>query len=163
MREDRVSVGGKSEEKEREKMSHLSRSLHAAAYGCGNPRPRRLVAVLAVALLLSAATSIAQTYYGTIRGTVSDATGALAPGVEVTLTNIDTNISQKVVSNEAGNYVAPNLTPGAYRVSAEKGRIQEIPGRRRSTGGHRRPPRRCQAGGRSGHRVGDGERWGAVD
>lgn len=101
-------------------MSHLSRSLRAAACGFGNRRPGRMVGVLAVALLLSAGTSIAQTYYGTIRGTVTDATGALAPGVEVTLTNIDTNISQKVVSNEAGNYVAPNLTPGAYRVSAEK-------------------------------------------
>jgi hypothetical protein len=73
----------------------------------------------AVAVLLTALLS-AQTYYGTIRGTVVDTTGAVNPGVQVTITNVDTNIRTIAVSNETGNYMAPNLVPGTYRVTAEK-------------------------------------------
>jgi hypothetical protein len=79
-----------------------------------------LLAWIAAVVFLFAPSLPAQTYYGIIRGTVTDSTGAVSPGVEVTVTNLDTNISQKLVSNEVGNYVAPNLIPGRYRVSAEK-------------------------------------------
>ncbi|MCW5980638.1 MAG: TonB-dependent receptor [Bryobacteraceae bacterium] len=61
-----------------------------------------------------------QTYYGTIVGTVSDSSGAAFPNAEVTLTNVATNISVKFISNEVGNYRAPNLIPGTYRVSVEQ-------------------------------------------
>lgn len=61
----------------------------------------------------------AQTYYGTIRGAIADATGAVTPNIEVVVTNIDTNISAKTVSNDVGNYVLPNLIPGKYRISVE--------------------------------------------
>src|SRR5437588_3513299 len=77
------------------------------------------IAVLAALFLLSAA-SQAQVYYGTIRGTVLDLSGGVMPGVEVVIINVGTNISQRVASNEVGNYVAPNLIPGIYRVTAEK-------------------------------------------
>ncbi|HEU0141660.1 MAG TPA: carboxypeptidase-like regulatory domain-containing protein [Bryobacteraceae bacterium] len=70
-------------------------------------------------LVICSGTAVSQTYYGTIRGTITDATGAITPGVKVTVTNIDTNISQDVESNSVGNYVAPNLIPGRYRVTAE--------------------------------------------
>jgi hypothetical protein len=46
---------------------------------------------------------IAQVYYGTIRGTATDPTGALFPNLEVTLTRLETNISQKVTTNAAGD------------------------------------------------------------
>ena len=78
----------------------------------------RIAAVLALLLLAPFAIQ-AQTYYGTIRGTVTDASGAVSPGVEVTVTNLDTNISFKLKSNEVGNYLAPNLIPGRYSVTAE--------------------------------------------
>ncbi len=61
----------------------------------------------------------AQTYYGTIRGAVTDPAGAAHPLVAVTLTNLATNVVRKFLSNEVGNYVAPNLIPGKYMVSAE--------------------------------------------
>lgn len=86
----------------------------------GSRKFRRFMLVSAAGILLLPAILVAQTYYGIIRGTVMDASGAVSPGVEVTVTNLDTNISQKVVSNEVGNYVTPNLIPGKYRVSAEK-------------------------------------------
>lgn len=76
-----------------------------------------LIGVIAV---MFASVCLSQTYYGTIVGTVTDASGAAFPGVDVTLTNVETNISVTFPSNEVGNYRAPNLIPGRYRVSAEK-------------------------------------------
>lgn len=56
---------------------------------------------------------------GTIEGTVTDAQGALLPGVTITVTNIDTGDARVVVTNESGLYRAPLLSLGTYRVSAE--------------------------------------------
>ncbi len=76
--------------------------------------------LIAAFVLVFAVPSGAQTSYGTILGTVTDSTGAHVPGVEVTVTNVATNISQKVAGNEVANYLVPNLVPGRYRVSAER-------------------------------------------
>ncbi len=83
---------------------------------------RRGKFILFAGLLVTAAAPacFAQTYYGAIRGSVLDPSGAAFPGVEVAITNLDTNITHKVVSNEVGNYQAPNLIPGRYRVTVEK-------------------------------------------
>jgi len=69
---------------------------------------------------LAAPLLAAQVYYGTIRGTATDPSGAVFPNLEITITNLETNVSQKVVTNTAGNYAAPNLLPGKYRVVAEQ-------------------------------------------
>ena len=60
----------------------------------------------------------AQVTTGTILGTVSDETGGVLPGVEVTLTNNDTGVSRSVVTGDEGTYRAPNLTLGNYEVQA---------------------------------------------
>ena len=60
----------------------------------------------------------AQTTTGSILGTVTDETGGVLPGVEVTLTNTDTGISRTVVSGDEGTYRAPNLSLGNYEVEA---------------------------------------------
>src|SRR5436853_7897170 len=53
-----------------------------------------------------------------LTGTVSDASGALIPGVEVTAKNINTGITDTRLTNEAGNFVFPSLQPGTYTLSA---------------------------------------------
>src|SRR5213594_4440400 len=53
-----------------------------------------------------------------LSGTVSDASGALIPGVEVTAKNINTGITDTRVTNETGNFVFPSLQPGTYTLSA---------------------------------------------
>jgi hypothetical protein len=53
-----------------------------------------------------------------IGGTVSDPSGALIPGVEVTATNVNTGISSTQVTNEAGAYQIPSVQPGTYRLRA---------------------------------------------
>ena len=53
-----------------------------------------------------------------LTGTVSDSTGALIPGVEVTAKNINTGITDTRLTNETGNFVFPSLQPGTYTLSA---------------------------------------------
>ncbi|HEX8154228.1 MAG TPA: carboxypeptidase regulatory-like domain-containing protein, partial [Thermoanaerobaculia bacterium] len=64
-----------------------------------------LCAVLcAVILALPAVPLLAQDFRGAISGTVADASGAVLPGVTVTVTNVETNVSQNVVTDEKGFY-----------------------------------------------------------
>src|SRR6476661_3987308 len=53
-----------------------------------------------------------------INGTVKDQTGAVLPGVEITVTQTETGISRSVVSDEGGAYILPNLAVGPYRLEA---------------------------------------------
>jgi hypothetical protein len=56
---------------------------------------------------------------GSIEGVISEDSGAVLPGVTVTLTNLDTGDSRAVASNESGIYRAPLLPLGRYKVEAE--------------------------------------------
>jgi hypothetical protein len=60
----------------------------------------------------------AQTY-GEITGTVSDQSGAVIGGAEVTITNLATNQVRQVTTSEAGTYTAPFMVPGRYRLEAK--------------------------------------------
>jgi len=50
--------------------------------------------------------------------TVTDQSGAVLPGVEITATQADTGVARTTVSNETGAYVLPNLAVGPYRLEA---------------------------------------------
>jgi hypothetical protein len=67
-------------------------------------------------LLFAAAAAIAQIQTGRIVGTVYDPNKAVVPNATVTVTNRDTKVAQKVVTNGTGNYVAPALNPGIYEI-----------------------------------------------
>jgi hypothetical protein len=69
--------------------------------------------------LLSCAPAYAQEYRATISGRVTDEQRAILPGVIVTATNINTNVSTSSTTNENGLYSITQLTPGQYRLSAE--------------------------------------------
>jgi Carboxypeptidase regulatory-like domain len=62
--------------------------------------------------------------YGSIRGTVTDPTGAAVPGVTLTATNMATNASKQVTSGDDGTYNFLELAIGDYSVKAEKGGFQ---------------------------------------
>jgi hypothetical protein len=53
-----------------------------------------------------------------INGTVRDQSGAVMPGVEITVTQTATGVSRMTISNETGSYVLPNLPTGPYRLEA---------------------------------------------
>lgn len=56
---------------------------------------------------------------GTILGTVTDTTGAIVSNAKVTVTNTATNVEFRTVSSSTGDYNAPALNPGTYRVTVE--------------------------------------------
>ena len=80
---------------------------------------RQFCLVFSLFFFLTAALS-AQSNRATITGTVTDATGAIVPGVDVTATNTGTNVPTKTVSNQDGIYVIPNLFPGKYSVEFKR-------------------------------------------
>jgi len=67
-------------------------------------------------MLGMAATTLAQSTTGTIRGTVLDPSGALVPRAQVTI-NSASGFSRTVQSSGTGTFEVPNLAPGSYSVN----------------------------------------------
>ncbi len=62
----------------------------------------------------------AQLTRGSIAGTVTDSSGGTLADAQVTITNLGTNISRSITTNEVGFYRLPALEPGVYSVKIEK-------------------------------------------
>jgi Carboxypeptidase regulatory-like domain/TonB dependent receptor len=75
-----------------------------------------LIGLLALTLCSAA---VAQTFNGRILGSVTDASGAAIAGAAVTITDVQRGISRGLVTDDAGVYNAPNLSPGTYKVRVE--------------------------------------------
>ncbi len=54
--------------------------------------------------------------FGSVSGTVVDATGAAIPGATITVTRTDTGRQTTVTTNGSGNYVFPSLAPAHYNL-----------------------------------------------
>ena len=76
--------------------------------------------VLATAFLLHSRDAGAQGQFGTITGLVVDPTGQSVPGADVTITNQQTAVEAKTVTNSDGNYTVTSLLPGNYSLAASK-------------------------------------------
>lgn len=72
-----------------------------------------------IALFVYASFLAGQTNRGGISGTVSDASGAVVPGASVTVTNVGTNETRKLVTSDSGTYTAQSLEPVTYRILVE--------------------------------------------
>jgi len=66
--------------------------------------------------LSSVSTSSSQTVGASLRGTVTDSTGAALPNATVTIVNTGTGASRDLQTDAAGRYTAPLLLPGDYDV-----------------------------------------------
>jgi hypothetical protein len=78
---------------------------------------RRFGFILGV--LLSSLPLFSQTTTGRILGTVSDQSGASLPGATVIVLDIQRGTTRALSTDEAGNYLAPDLIPGTYKVRTE--------------------------------------------
>ena len=67
-------------------------------------------------LLLAAGTGLLAQTDAEIGGTITDPSGAVIPGVSVTVTNVDTGVARATVSNELGFFIVPLLQPGNYQI-----------------------------------------------
>ena len=79
----------------------------------------RFFGVLALLSLLPAVL-LAQQNYGTILGTVTDPTGAVVPGVTVTVTDTGTGNTRQTTTDKDGFYQVLSLPIGNYTVGVEK-------------------------------------------
>jgi hypothetical protein len=79
----------------------------------------RLAAALLCAALLFAISLNAQTFYGSIVGTVSDPSRSVIPNAKITLTNTATGERRTATSGADGTYRFVNLLPGAYKLEIE--------------------------------------------
>ena len=70
--------------------------------------------------LLAMARLDAQVLYGSIVGTVQDASGAAVPGAKVTATNKATGQQREATANDAGNYNFVAVQPGEYEVKVSR-------------------------------------------
>ena len=78
-----------------------------------------LAALAAAAIVLAASPGFAQISQGRLAGTVSDAQGAVLPGVTVTVTSPALQGQRTAVTEGDGRYLFPALPSGTYRVTFE--------------------------------------------
>src|SRR5688572_4781576 len=76
------------------------------------------VFVVGLCVCIISSVGLGQVINATLSGTVSDPSGALIPGAEITATHTGTGVATTIVTNEAGAYRFGSLQPGPYRVSA---------------------------------------------
>ena len=77
---------------------------------------KEIVLAILLLTLIAAPVMMAQSIKARISGTVSDETGGVIPGVEITLTNLDLAVSRTVISNDLGLYLATELELGTFEV-----------------------------------------------
>jgi hypothetical protein len=70
-------------------------------------------------LFLLAFATVAWAQEATIVGTITDPSGAAVPGVQIAITNTETGVVHRIVSNDVGQYVVPDLVNGHYSIKVE--------------------------------------------
>ena len=70
-----------------------------------------------IALLVTPVNGNAQTFRGSITGTVTDSTGAVVAGAQVTAIETATNTTYKALSSTAGEFAFTNMPVGSYTVT----------------------------------------------
>jgi len=82
--------------------------------------PLKKLPIVLLVLCLAGLGLAQNTNSGDIRGTVTDATAALMPGVTVTILNLDTGVTNELVTNSAGIYDTVSILPGRYQLTFSK-------------------------------------------
>src|SRR5207302_6568446 len=75
---------------------------------------------VALSLLLCLSASAQTGTEGSILGTIADSSGAAIPGAPVTITNLETGVVQKAVSDSIGFFQVLALPRGVYSVTVQK-------------------------------------------
>src|ERR1035438_6014784 len=77
-------------------------------------------AFFAFMVFVDAPNAVAQTFRGSIQGTITDSTGAAVAGAQVKVFSTATGLSRTVTANDRGEYAASELPLGTYSVTVEK-------------------------------------------
>ena len=79
----------------------------------------RFLGAILAAIVLCISSVSAQSSEGRILGTIRDSSGAVVAGAKVSVLNTETSFVRTLVTNSEGDYTAPSLEPGLYKVSVE--------------------------------------------
>ena len=127
-------------------------------------------ALMVLLVLLLTSTTLGAQTTAEISGRVTDQSGAVLPGVEVTATQTDTGVTRNAVTNELGSYLLTNLPIGPYRLGGSLAGIPHVRANRHRSAGRRqsvtvnavtrgrtgcrdgRGSGRCGTGGNANHR-----------
>jgi hypothetical protein len=105
-------------------LSSVSFRLHIALCGAGKYMRYAGKALTAAVFLLLAMGAAHAQFRASLRGTVTDPTGAVVPGATVTLTNKDTGAALSAVSNGQGIYTFSGLAPAHYEIKVVRSGFQ---------------------------------------
>jgi hypothetical protein len=83
------------------------------------PKTLALLALVSGTILLVVPASLAQSSFANLTGTITDASGAVVPGVTVSIQNADTKVARQIKTNASGYFSATNLPAGTYNITAE--------------------------------------------
>ena len=78
------------------------------------------VRLFVAVLLLCSSSLLAQTFRGSIQGSVTDATGAAVPDAQVDVTSPDIGVKRTVDTDANGNFTVTELPLGKYIVTSSK-------------------------------------------
>jgi hypothetical protein len=81
---------------------------------------------LLILMVIAPATLVRAQSNATLRGTVTDETGASVPKAKIVIHNQDTGVDWNTVSDEEGNYQVPGLPVGTYRVEVSAQGFQTV-------------------------------------
>jgi Carboxypeptidase regulatory-like domain/TonB dependent receptor len=93
-------------------------------HSCPKRSWHRGYALLALSLALTALSAWPQTQLATLFGTITDPTGAVIAGAQVTVSSISTGLKRIALTDINGQYHFAGLPPGTYRVRADKEKFQ---------------------------------------
>ncbi len=93
-------------------------SSRRTALSAGHLSTARTISIF-LAFFAFSLSSVAQSTSGRILGTVSDPSGAALSGASVVVTDTERGISRNLTTDQAGEYVAPDLAPGVYKIHVE--------------------------------------------
>src|SRR5271168_3052328 len=79
---------------------------------------------LLVLLALFSVPVLAQTFRGSINGTITDSSGAVIPGAKVTATDVATAAVRDTVSSGAGEFLFSDLPQSTYKIKVEASGFQ---------------------------------------
>ncbi len=87
----------------------------------------RLVMLVFLLSLVCPSTFVcAQTFRGTILGTVTDNSKAVVPGVDISVKNTETGVTRSTVTDGVGNFTIPELPIGTYELTASLKGFQKV-------------------------------------
>jgi hypothetical protein len=82
--------------------------------------------ILPLLIVGSGACFAQSTNAGDIRGSVTDSSGALIPGVKITVTNVETGVTEDFITNQSGLYDTDSIVAGQYTITFAKDGFERL-------------------------------------